>query len=142
MSKQNDKEEQSQGPLKANPGQEVLAKGWVRTKRGNKQIKFIALNDGSTVNNIQVVADMTNFDEALIARITTKPSQPKEESKKSSYKGPSVVSYELDGRKASKSSPAYRCLGAGHVTVIITVDPSGKVLSQSPGRGVPRMTNA
>ena len=57
--------------LKANPGQEVLAKGWVRTKRGNKQIKFIALNDGSTVNNIQVVADMTNFDEDLIARITT-----------------------------------------------------------------------
>ncbi len=57
--------------LKTNPGQEVLAKGWVRTKRGNKQIKFIALNDGSTVNNIQVVADMTNFDEALIARITT-----------------------------------------------------------------------
>ena len=57
--------------LKANPGQEVLAKGWVRTKRGNKQIKFIALNDGSTVNNIQVVADMANFDEALIARITT-----------------------------------------------------------------------
>ena len=60
----------------------------------------------------------------------SKPSQPKEESKKSSYKGPSVVSYELDGRKASKLSiPAYRCLGAGHVTVIITVDPSGKVLN-------------
>ena len=57
--------------LKAEPGQEVLAKGWVRTKRGNKQIKFIALNDGSTVNNIQVVVDMANFDEALIAKITT-----------------------------------------------------------------------
>ncbi len=57
--------------LKATPRQEVLAKGWVRTKRGNKQIKFIALNDGSTVNNIQVVADMANFDEALIAKITT-----------------------------------------------------------------------
>ncbi len=57
--------------LKATPGQEVLAKGWVRTKRGNKQIKFIALNDGSTVNNIQVVADMACFDEALFARITT-----------------------------------------------------------------------
>ena len=57
--------------LKATPGQEVLAKGWVRTKRGNKQIKFIALNDGSTVNNIQVVADMANFDEALISKITT-----------------------------------------------------------------------
>ena len=57
--------------LKATPGQEVLAKGWVRTKRGNKLIKFIALNDGSTVNNIQVVVDMANFDEAIIARITT-----------------------------------------------------------------------
>ena len=56
---------------KAAPGQEVLAKGWVRTKRGNKQIKFIALNDGSTVNNIQVVVDMANFDETLIAKITT-----------------------------------------------------------------------
>ena len=54
----------------------------------------------------------------------------REEPKSSSYKGPSVVSYELEGRKASKLSiPAYRCLGAGHVTVIITVDPSGKVLN-------------
>ena len=57
--------------LKAAPGIEVLAKGWVRTKRGNKQIKFIALNDGSTVHNIQVVADMANFDESLIAKVTT-----------------------------------------------------------------------
>ncbi len=59
-----------------------------------------------------------------------KPESKKEEQKKASYKGPSVVSYELEGRKASKLSiPAYRCLGAGHVTVIITVDPSGKVLN-------------
>ena len=57
--------------LKATPGQEVLAKGWVRTKRGNKQIKFIALNDGSTVNNIQVVADTALFDESLLAKVTT-----------------------------------------------------------------------
>lgn len=57
--------------LKAAPGQEVLAKGWVRTKRGNKQIKFIALNDGSTVNNIQIVADMALFDDVLMAKITT-----------------------------------------------------------------------
>ena len=40
--------------LKETPGQEVLAKGWVRTKRGNKNITFIALNDGSTINNIQI----------------------------------------------------------------------------------------
>ena len=48
-----------------------MAKGWVRTKRGNKQIKFIALNDGSTINNIQVVVDMEKFDEDLLRRIST-----------------------------------------------------------------------
>ena len=48
----------------------------------------------------------------------------------SSYQGPSVVSYSLDGRKASSLSiPAYRCMGAGMVTVIITVDPSGRVIN-------------
>ena len=57
--------------LAGEPGQEVLAKGWVRTKRGNKQVKFIALNDGSTVNNIQVVAETSLFDEELIKKITT-----------------------------------------------------------------------
>ena len=36
-------------------GKEVEVKGWVRTKRGNKQVNFIALNDGSTINNIQVL---------------------------------------------------------------------------------------
>ena len=53
------------------PGAEVLAKGWVRTKRGNKQVKFIALNDGSTINNIQVVADAALFDEELLKKVTT-----------------------------------------------------------------------
>lgn len=57
--------------LKAAPGQDVLAKGWVRTKRGNRQIKFIALNDGSTIHNIQIVADTAEFDEELLRRITT-----------------------------------------------------------------------
>ena len=57
--------------LRTDPGREVLAKGWVRTKRGNKQIKFIALNDGSTVNNIQVVADTSKFEDSLLAKITT-----------------------------------------------------------------------
>ena len=53
------------------PGASVLAKGWVRTKRGNRQVKFIALNDGSTINNIQVVANAELFDEELFKRITT-----------------------------------------------------------------------
>ncbi len=57
--------------LGSQPGTEVLAKGWVRTKRGNKQLKFIALNDGSTVNNIQIVADTSLFDEELLKRVTT-----------------------------------------------------------------------
>ena len=50
---------------------EVVAKGWVRTKRGNKNVAFIALNDGSTIHNIQVVADTAAFDEALLKEITT-----------------------------------------------------------------------
>ncbi len=57
--------------LYSNPGADVLAKGWVRTKRGNKQVKFIALNDGSTVNNIQIVVNTELFDDELIAKITT-----------------------------------------------------------------------
>ncbi len=50
---------------------EVVAKGWVRTKRGNKNVAFIALNDGSTIHNIQVVAETAAFDEALLKNITT-----------------------------------------------------------------------
>jgi asparaginyl-tRNA synthetase len=52
-------------------GSDVLVKGWVRTKRGNKNVVFIALNDGSTIINIQVVAEAASFDENLIKEITT-----------------------------------------------------------------------
>lgn len=46
------------------------------------------------------------------------------------YRGPSVISYSLDGRKASRLSiPAYRCIGGGDVTVIISVDNSGNVVN-------------
>ena len=58
--------------LRDTPGKEVLAKGWVRTKRGNKNITFIALNDGSTINNIQIVCDMATFTpDASFKDITT-----------------------------------------------------------------------
>ncbi len=50
---------------------EVVVKGWVRTKRGNKNVVFIALNDGSTINNIQIVADVASFDEELLKNIST-----------------------------------------------------------------------
>ncbi len=52
-------------------GKEVNVKGWVRTRRGNKFVNFIALNDGSSIHNLQIVADVPKFDEELIKRITT-----------------------------------------------------------------------
>ena len=49
----------------------VIAKGWVRTKRGSKNVNFIALNDGSTIHNLQIVADVSIFAESLLHEITT-----------------------------------------------------------------------
>ena len=49
----------------------VNVKGWVRTRRGSKQVNFIALNDGSTINNVQVVVDVDKFDEEVLKLITT-----------------------------------------------------------------------
>jgi len=54
--------------LKETPLQEVEIKGWVRTFRANR---FIAINDGSTLNNIQCVVDFENTDEAVLKRVTT-----------------------------------------------------------------------
>lgn len=51
--------------------QEISIKGWVRTRRGGKHVSFITLNDGSTINNIQIVAEGSDFDEELIKQITT-----------------------------------------------------------------------
>ncbi|MDR0766160.1 MAG: asparagine--tRNA ligase [Odoribacteraceae bacterium] len=52
-------------------GETVEVSGWVRTRRGSKQVNFIALNDGSTIHNIQVVAETGSFPEELLKRITT-----------------------------------------------------------------------
>ena len=49
----------------------VCVKGWVRTKRGSKNVSFIAINDGSTIYNIQAVAESDSFDESLLRQITT-----------------------------------------------------------------------
>ncbi len=57
--------------LNMKAGQEVLAKGWVRTKRGNKEIVFVALNDGSTIKNIQIVIDKNADTETVLPKITT-----------------------------------------------------------------------
>ena len=52
-------------------GATVCVKGWVRTRRGSKSVNFIALNDGSTILNVQVVADVEKFDPEMLKLITT-----------------------------------------------------------------------
>ena len=52
-------------------GAEINVKGWVRSKRGSKGIFFVAMNDGSTIKNIQIVGDDSKFDEETLRRITT-----------------------------------------------------------------------
>ena len=59
-----------------------------------------------------------------------KKEEPRKQEEAKPYSGPSVLSWSLDGRKASKLPiPAYRCYGAGQVTVIITVDNRGEVVN-------------
>jgi len=52
-------------------GSEINVKGWVRTRRGNKNISFVALNDGSTINNLQIVIENAKFGEEFLKPITT-----------------------------------------------------------------------
>ncbi len=52
-------------------GEKVKVMAWVRTKRGNKHVSFVALNDGSTINNLQVVVNMETADETVIKKVTT-----------------------------------------------------------------------
>ena len=74
-----------------------------------------------------VVADEPEDD---YVPVSPDPKKPAEKKPAAEYSGPSVVSYSLDGRKASKLPiPAYRCYGGGMVTVIIIVDNAGNVVS-------------
>lgn len=52
-------------------GTEVDVKGWVRTRRGNKNVQFVALNDGSTINNLQIVFDLSKFSDEDLKPVTT-----------------------------------------------------------------------
>lgn len=52
-------------------GNQVCVKGWVRTKRGNSNVAFIALNDGSIVTNLQIVAEPEKFGDEIMKKITT-----------------------------------------------------------------------
>lgn len=57
--------------LHGQAGTEIVAKGWVRTKRDSKNVVFITLNDGSTIQNLQVVVDPVSFEAGLLGRIST-----------------------------------------------------------------------
>jgi TonB family protein len=101
-----------------------------------------ALKDDRNTDAEQLYKDAERLQEALnntfnreespeeyvpIAPPSTEGQDKKQQ--KEVYSGPSVVSYSLDGRKASRLPiPAYRCMGSGEVTVIITVDNAGNVL--------------
>ena len=52
-------------------GEAIHVCGWVRSRRGNKNVSFIALNDGSTIKNIQIVADLSKFSEEQLKPVTT-----------------------------------------------------------------------
>ncbi len=52
-------------------GTEVDVKGWVRTRRGNKNVQFVALNDGSSVKNLQIVFDLAKFSDDDLRPVTT-----------------------------------------------------------------------
>ena len=55
----------------AGEGQLINVRGWVRSRRGNKNVSFIALNDGSTIKNIQIVVDLAKFPEENLKPVTT-----------------------------------------------------------------------
>ena len=118
------------------------------SRRSSEPIRNIAVDAGSTLRDDRntdvdqlykdaerLAQELKNGQSAVEedARNETVelPSQKKEsEKEKKEYKGPSVLSYTLDGRKASHLNiPAYRCNGGGDVTVIITVNPQGQVVN-------------
>ena len=109
-------------------------------RANNKDIKNLAVDASSQLKDDrntdaerlanELKAGQSAIQEDAREETVELPSQKKDDkSKTKEYSGPSVVSYNLDGRKASHLSiPAYRCYGSGDVTVIITVDPQGKVV--------------
>ena len=96
-------------------------------------VRGIAVDRGALRDDRGTDAEQLYRDAQRLQVVEPAPVIPdkKEEQKQSEavYSGPSVVSYYLEGRKASHLPiPAYRCMGAGQVTVLITVDPGGTVI--------------
>lgn len=87
-------------------GVELCAKGWVRTKRSSKNVTFVALNDGSCINNLQIVLDAEKFDEEFTRKISTGASL-------------SIVGKLVESQGAGQSVE----LVAGEVVVLGEADP-------------------
>lgn len=78
----------------------------------------------------QELANGFTVNEDDVASPAPERREQPEEKEESVYSGPSVISYYLEGRKASRLPiPAYRCMGGGEVTVLISVDPTGTVVA-------------
>ena len=116
------------------------------SRQSSEPIRNIAVDAGSTLKDdrgtdaeelykeaerlAQELKNGQQLEDATEETVELEPQQkPEKKEEKKEYSGPSVVSYNLEGRKASTLKiPAYRCYGSGDVTVIITVDNSGRVV--------------
>jgi len=122
--------------------EELIAASSYGTPVRNVAVNRSALKDDRNTNADELYKEAERLEKELKA---ANPQQPEEDMRNEvvdmghdkkmdnkpakEYSGPSVLSYSLDGRKASKLPiPAYRCYGAGQVTVIIGVDPGGNVI--------------
>ena len=130
------------------PLDEAVAEKIERMLAGDAGIEFknttTSRNKGALKDDRNTDAEKLYADAARLAKdlkngiqqddedvVVTKPvkAEKKNDSSSRSYSGPSVLSWHLDGRKASHLPiPAYRCYGGGMVTVVITVNTSGKVI--------------
>ena len=104
----------------------------------NVAVNRAALKDDRGTDAEQLYKDAERLQQELAKGFTVEedevaapaPEKQSEEKAESVYSGPSVVSYYLEGRKASRLPiPAYRCMGGGEVTVLISVDPTGTVVA-------------
>ena len=116
------------------------------SRRSSEPVRNIAVDAGSVLKDdrgtdaeelykeaerlAQELKNGQQMEDATEETVELEPQKkPEKKEEKKEYSGPSVVSYNLEGRKASTLKiPAYRCYGSGDVTVIITVDNSGRVV--------------
>ena len=116
------------------------------SRRSSEPVRNIAVDAGSVLKDdrgtdaeelykeaerlAQELKNGQQLEDAREETVELEPqTKPEKKEEKKEYSGPSVVSYNLEGRKASTLKiPAYRCYGSGDVTVIITVDNSGRVV--------------